>query len=144
MQKKEFFSKISNENYIFFQPRARLRYKIDYQWNLSLTGNYYANVSSFAQLFNGVILKNYRSLYRNPEKTNVTRSKLGILNLGYSNILKGFLFSNSTTFSEYNSDFVLASSLDSNGLIQTEAINSPNKRVNFRNTTNLNKSFFRI
>lgn len=126
------------------QPKAKLNYRIDHQWYLTLSGNYITTIFRFSQLFNGLVLKDYRSIYRNPEKINVTKSGIGIFNIGYTNILKGFLFSNSSSFSESVSDFIISISIDDNGLIQTEAINSPNKRVNFNNTTNLTKSFFRI
>lgn len=143
---KEDFSPSLNRNksYFFIQPRVKLRYKIDHQWNLALTGNYIRTISSFSQLFNGIILKDYRSLYRNPENINVTKSSLGLFNIGYSNILKGFLFNNSSSYTESNSDFILSNSIDSNGLIKTEAVNLPNKRIKFTNSTNFTKSFFRI
>ena len=146
LNKQELLNSSLNKrkNYFLFQPRVTLKYKVDHQWNLSLTGNYLTSLSRFPQLFNGLILKNYRSLYRNPEKINITRNVLGILNFGYTNILEGFMFSNTSSLSESNSDFITSSSIDSNGLIQTEAINTPNKRINFTNTTSLNKSFFRI
>ena len=146
LQKEERFSPALNinKNYFLFQPRASVKYKIDYQWNLSLLGNYSTSVSRFSQLYNGIILKNYRNLYRNPEKINVTRNMFGVFNVGYTNILEGFLFSNSSKLSQSNSDFILSSSIDSNGLIQTEAIKLPNKRINLTNSTNLTKSFFRI
>lgn len=131
-------------SYFFLQPKAKLNYRIDHQWYLTLSGNYLTTISRFPQLFNGLVLKDYRSIYRNPEKINVTKSGIGIFNIGYTSILKGFLFSNSSSFSESVSDFIISSSIDDNGLMQSEAINSPNKRVNFNNTTNLTKSFFRI
>ena len=137
-------SQNKNKSYFFLQPRAKLNYKINYQWHLTLTGNYITTISRFPQLFNGIVLKDYRSIFRNPEKINVTRTGIGLFNIGYSNILKGFLFSNSSSFSESNSDFILSSSIDASGLVQMEAINLPNKSINLNNTTNLTKSFFRI
>lgn len=146
LDKQEYLSateKVQN-SYVFFQPETALRYKIDHQWNLSLIGNYLSSVSRFSQLYNGLVLKNYRSLYRNPEKINVTRNTFGIFSIGYSNVLKGMFFRNSTSLSTSESDYVLSSSLDSNGLIQIEALNLPNKRIYLTNTTSLTKSFFRI
>ena len=146
INKVERFSPVLNrdESYFFFQPRATVRYKIDHQWNVSVVGSYLSSVSGFSKLFNSIILKDYSNLYRNPEEINVTRNIFGILNIGYTNILKGLFFSNSSSIVESNSDFIQSSSLDSNGLIQTEAIKLPNRRVSFTNKTNFTKSFFRI
>jgi hypothetical protein len=134
----------SNNKYIFFQPKISLKYEIDYQWNVSLSGNYLSSLSRFPQLFNGLILKDYNSIYRNPNAINITRSTFGIFYIGYSNILKGFFFSNSSVLSSSQSDFILSSNIDENGLIQTEAVKTPNENSNFKNSTSFTKSFFRI
>ncbi len=133
-----------HSNYLFLQPSTSFNYKINYKWNTSLSGNYIGSVSNFSELFNSVILRNYNSLYRNPNEVNVTRTVFGTLYFGYSNILQGVLFSNSTTLSSSESDFILSSSIDDNGLVQIEAVNEPNKRSNFSNRTNFTKRFFKI
>lgn len=81
LNKVERFSPVLNrrKNYLFFQPRATIRYKIDHQWNISTVGSYVSSVSRFSELFNSIILKDYSNLYRNPEEINVTRNIFGIL-----------------------------------------------------------------
>jgi hypothetical protein len=146
LNKEEILSSNFNatNNYLFFQPKFSLKYDVDYQWNVSLSGNYNAMVSNFSQLFSGIILKDYNSLFRNPDAVNVTRNKLCTFNVGYSNILKGILFNNMTSFTNSVSDYIMSSSIDENGLIQIDAVNLPNERTSFTNATRINKRFFRI
>jgi len=146
LNKQEYLSPQLNEqeSYTFFQPSALIKYKIDHQWHMTLSGNYMSSISDYSNLFNAVILRNYNSLYRNSEKTNITHTTLGAFYFSYSNILSGFLFSNSTNLSQSKSNFTWSSNIDSNGLIKMEAISAPNSLNNFSNTTNFTKKIFKI
>jgi len=133
-----------NNNYLFLQPRTSLRYKINHKWDASLSGNYITSVSKFPQLFNGIILKDYDNLHRNPNEVNITRTVFGSAYIVYSNILKGFIFSNNIVLSNSKSAFTFSSVIDENGLIQIKGVKTPNNSKKITNTLNLTKNIFRI
>ncbi len=132
------------ENYLFFQPNASLSYKHNFKWNFTLSGAVAANTSKFPQLFNGLILRDFSSLVRNPAAINVTRSNSLNFYINYDDILTGFFFNNSTRFFDATSDFTFTSRIDEDGLVQIDAIERENQTLSFSNTSNFTKRFFRI
>ncbi|PRP66819.1 TonB-dependent receptor [Nonlabens agnitus] len=132
------------EDYLFFEPSASLSYKLSYKWNFSLSGSRNLSTSRFSQLYNGIALRDFTSLGRNPDAINVTRATSAMFFINYDDILSGFFFNNATRFNDNTSDFTFSSNIDKNGLIQTIAIERENNSTSFSNSSNFTKRFFRI
>jgi len=146
LEKQELLQQDLNqkENYLFFEPQASINYKYNNNWNFSLSSYRSVNASRFAQLFNGLLLRDFSSLYRNPNAINITRNTVGSLKISYDDILSGFFINNVSSYSKNQSDFTFTNIIDENGLIQIEAIERPNTSRNWRNTISFTKRFFRI
>ncbi len=130
------------DNYTFFKPNLGLNYSYKNTWNAGLYFNRKQSTSSFDNLFEGLILRDFSSLSRNPTDVNVTRSNQGSFFVGYNDILSGFFAKNNTSYSTSSSDFTFANTLDENGLIQVEAIRRENNAISFSNSTTLTRRFF--
>lgn len=131
-------------DYLFFQPNANLGYKFNQNWYSSLGFYRSITTSRFNTLFNGLQLRSFAGLSRNPDAVNVNRGNAINHFISYNSILKGLLLSNSFKWNEQQSDFTFSSFIDENGLINTEAIDRPNRASGWSNTFSMNKSFFRI
>lgn len=142
--KESFSNKMNSNNYLFFQPRVKIKYKANHLWDFSLTNNYTSYISQFSELYDAVILKSFNVLFRNPSEINVTRNYYGSFNSSYSDILNNFLFSNNVSFSNSNSNFIVSNSINENGLLQSEALEAPNNRTTFINKLSFAKSFFSL
>lgn len=146
LNQNEIFQSTSSKknDYLFLQPSFALSYKINEKWRSSARLNYNNKISNFSQLYNGLILRDFTSLYQNPSLINNTQNLNVDLNLSYRDILKGFYFNNNFQYNNTKSDFTFVSTLNDNGLIQIAAENRPNTMFSLSNSTSLTKRFFQI
>ncbi len=135
---------IKVNDYLFFEPSLTTSYKIDQNWNSSIGFNRNIKTSEFNQLFTGLQLRDFASLYRNPTAVNVTRTNAVNHFLTYKSILKGIILSNNFKWQAQESDFTFSSSIDEDGLITTDAIERPNSMKGWSNTTSFTKTFFKL
>jgi hypothetical protein len=133
-----------NDSYLFFQPKVNLAFKLNQKWNAGYGFKYKSEVSRFAELIPGIILRDFATLTRNPNEINVTRKLANDFFIGYNDILRGFFINNTTSFERNISDFTFVSIIDDNGLLATDAIKRPNRFSVFTNTVSITKRFFQI
>ncbi|WP_299129210.1 TonB-dependent receptor [uncultured Winogradskyella sp.] len=144
-QKEALNTDLNRENrYLFFQPKLKASYRFSERWNIASGLGFETTISKFPRLFNGLILRDYTTLSRNPNEVNVTRGLKADLLLNYRNILRGFFFNNVTTFSNNVSDFTFVTTLDTDGLVTTDAILLDNRIISFVNSSNFTKRLFKI
>lgn len=132
------------DDYIFFEPSITTSYKVNQNWNSSLSFNRTISTSEFNQLFTGLQLRDFASLSRNPTQVNITRTNAVNHFLTYKSILKGIILSNNFRWQAQESDFTISSFIDENGLITTDAIERPNSLKGWSNTTSFTKTFFKL
>lgn len=142
-QERDEYTISSRDSYIFLNPRASANYSISNRWNTGALVSRDLTVSSFNQLYDGLILKSFDRLFRNPTDVNVTRNGSGTIYLNYDNILKGFYLRNNITYLKSSSDFTFASSIDQNGLLQIDALERDNEVTDFTFDTRLSKRLFK-
>jgi hypothetical protein len=131
-----------SDTYAFFKPNVGLNYNYQNTWNMGINLSRDLNTSNFDNLFDGILLRDFTSLSRNPNDVNVTRSNRGGFFIGYNDILKGLFIKNNSSYNTSTSDFTFTSSLDEDGLIQVDAIRRENNATSFSNSTSLTKRFF--
>jgi hypothetical protein len=135
----------SNEkdNYLFMNMNVQVSRNFNRKWDLGVSGSIKSSISSFEELYPGIILRQFDNLSTNPQDINVTRSNNASLFFGYSDVLSGILLKNNTSYNNSTSQFIFNRSLDDNGLIQINAIRQDNQFSTIRNTTTLTKRFFK-
>ena len=133
-----------NKQYIFFNPNASIGYKwnskfysgINYRRNLNLTDD--------SNLFNSFILSSYNFLNRNPNEINVTRSNNYGTFISYNDILKSLFVRANLDIFNNTSDFTYSTTLDQNGLLQTQALELENESDGYRFNTSVSKTIFSL
>ncbi len=131
-----------SDNYLFMNMYVQVSRNFNRKWDLGLSGSIEGSISSFEELYPGIILRQFDNLNTNPQDINITRTNNASLFFGYSDVLSGILLKNNTSYNNATSQFIYDRSLDDNGLIQIKAIRQDNEFSTLRNTTTLTKRFF--
>lgn len=143
-QERDFVSSKTANSFLFFEPSASAFYKINQHWNSSLSASRNLSISNFNSLFTGLQLRDFASLTRNPSTVNVTRENSLNHFLTYKSILQGIIISNNLRFFQQTADFTFSSTLDGNGLVIVDAIQTPNTLSGWSNRTAFTKTFFKL
>lgn len=131
-----------NDMYFWFQPKVTVTYRITNKWTSSIGFDRRLEASKFNSLFNGLVLRNFSNLYQNPNAVNVTKTNSANTFLGYTDILKGFMFSSNFSVDDVISDFTFSNQIDESGLLKTIAIDRPNASRVLTSSTYFTKRFF--
>lgn len=133
-----------NNNYFFLTPNASLSYQYKNSWDFGLSGSKSINTSKFPELYNGVIMKSFSNLSRQPRQVDVKKINKATFFWAYNDILKGFFFKSNISYQHIKSDYTFSSTIDDKGLINTTAVDRPNIGKMWSSSTSLSKRFFKI
>ncbi|WP_213522585.1 hypothetical protein [Nonlabens sp.] len=133
-----------NKSYLFFNPDATIGYKWNSKWYTGASYRRRLSLTDDNNLFNSFILRSFNNLNRFPNEINVTRSNNYGVFLSYSDILNSLFIKANLDIFNNQSDFTFSTSLDQDGLLQTEALEIPNKSNGYKFTTNISKTIFSL
>lgn len=133
-----------NNQYVFLNPNANLGYKWNSKWYSGI--NYRRNLSltNDNSLFNSFILSSFNYLNRNPNEINITRNNNYGAFISYNDILRSLFVRANLDIYNSTSDFTYSTTLNQNGLLQTEALEIENESNGYRFNTSISKTIFSL
>ena len=131
----------NNYSNIFFNPSIDFNTPIFKNTTIGATYSYQNKINNnIAQIANGFILKNYRSLANNENVLPIDKQHAANIGLSYKSSIKS-IFANLSISASSTEKNIIFSQVFNNYFITSKAINKPNKQQNFMLSGNIGKYF---
>lgn len=128
---------------LYFNPQFRMKYQVGLENYLNLTYNYRNQVGTIEDIYQGNILKDYRTLYANSPDLTLQQNQQAGAGFNYRKALTLFFFSVNALYS-YTSANNIASSIITNNIQQRVMLPYPNSTNSWMLSGSVSKYSFAL
>ncbi|MFD0763626.1 carboxypeptidase regulatory-like domain-containing protein [Mucilaginibacter lutimaris] len=112
--KDSYYSLDKSLTRLYFNPRVSVKYQTSVENYISLAYNFRNDIGNIQDVYNGYILKNYRSLYANNADLAERKTQNAMLGFNYRKAITLFFFSVNAGYTHMNANNIASSILTNN------------------------------
>jgi hypothetical protein len=99
---------------LYFNPRISIKYQTSVENFITMAYNFRNDIGNIQDIYNGYILKDYRSLYANNANLTERKTQNAMLGFNYRKAITLFFFSINATYTHMNANNIASSILTNN------------------------------
>lgn len=128
---------------LYFNPLLKVKYMVSVENYLTLLYNYRNQVGSIEDIYQGDILKDYRTLYANSPELTLQQSHIAAAGFNYRKALELFFFSINAMYNHSNANNI-TSSIITNNIQQRVMLPYPNSTTSWTLGSSISKYSFTL